>query len=152
MFGLPIQWARRILVLSLVLNFLVIGAVIGIASKPTERRWGTTSFITQTIMDLTNDEARAEMRERLLERRDNRSERRRAGREAWEKIIVNLRQTPYDAAQTSAIFDEMRDLRSRSRSQTQAVITDAIAAMSDAERAELAKRLESFLEEREKRR
>lgn len=152
MFGLPIKWARRVMVLSLVLNFLVIGAVIGVASKPMERRIGSTTFMTQTILDLTDDQARATLRERLVARRDGRAERRKASRETWTQIVMHLRTVPFDAAMTAAVFDEMRSLRDASRADTYGVINDAIAAMSDAERSELAARMDAFIEQRSKQR
>ncbi len=148
MFGLPLGWARGLLLASLILNFLTVGLVAGAALKSSDRRMGTTGFMIQSILEVADDAHRSDIRNRLSEHRTGTEDRRRSSHEAWGRLTESLRQTPFQPEATMAIFREMRDLRDTSRAHAYQIITEALTAMEDAERAELADRLATFMNNR----
>jgi uncharacterized membrane protein len=151
-FGLSQPWAKRVLLISLALNFLAIGLVSGVAMKTKEHRGGTTSFMTRSILEIGSDEMRSDIHSKLAARQDHISARRQATNASWQEMVTHLRQQPFDPSATRDVFAEMRRMRDDARGQAYEVIAEAVAQMSDAERTALADRMDEFLLERSRKR
>ena len=151
LFGMPVKWARRCLAASLVVNFLLIGAAVGVGTKTQPKQWrGTTSYMTAQIIHLTGEDRRAEVRGVLAVPQAVRQERRALRDEKWVGVVAAIGATPFEAQRLAVAFAAGRDQAISLRSQSEAGLARAIAMMTDAERAVLAKRIAAFRENRRK--
>ncbi len=144
------RWMRVTLVLSLALNLLVVGAILG-AALSGGGKWRGGGHSERFAGPLTR--AFSEEDQRVLKRRmavAYMSERDGWGahRAAMKSLAEALRQTPYDAEATRAEMEGMRALLGQRFDTAQNVLADHIAKMSDADRAILADRLEEELRRR----
>ncbi|WP_317055662.1 periplasmic heavy metal sensor [Roseovarius rhodophyticola] len=144
------RWMRVTLVMSLALNLLIIGAIIGAASTG-GGKWRSGGHGDRFGGPLTR--AFSEEDQRVLKRRMAMaaiSERDTWGahRSAMKNLAQALRKTPYDAEAVRQEMNNVRDLLGQRFNSAQNVLTDHIAKMSDAERSVLADRLEQELRRR----
>ncbi len=138
-------WVRILLVVSLALNLLVIGAVAGFAIKggplkhggPPHVAVGGVGPLTQA---LTREDRRAIGREMRRKAQESGWDR-RAHRQALERMVVLLEATPFDAeafdADLNTIMDGMRGRISDARG----ALVNRLSDMSDEDRAAYAERI-----------
>lgn len=148
--GMPARWARRLLVVSLAINFLVVGVIVGVgAGHKGSQRIGTTVHLRTEIVRLIADEGRKAEAEAVLKDgvaawRSSRSLR----NDRWDAMAEQIEAAPFDAAALIASFDHGLDAREEARRTSRVALAEAIGMMTDAERAALADSLREFRERR----
>lgn len=153
LFGLSPGWARATLVASIGLNFLLIGLVVGATMKSQEtprRGWG--GYVSQQIVDLAKGPSSDDVRRLMEERRDTIMTMRAARNESWRVIIGDLGAQPFEPAKLHGVLTDQVARRNAARTESYAMMAEAIALLTDAERMALAARIETYMKERAKRR
>lgn len=150
--GCP-RWVKIALVLSLGLNLLVAGAVVGGMVRhartppggPVEdvRRLGIAPF----VRGLDQRHQRA-LRDEVLTRRADIVEGARKMRRASRRFVAALRAEPYDADAAAAALADVRAQVLRLQEIGHEALLDQLGRMDAAERAALADRLEKSLRRR----
>ncbi|MEL6508843.1 MAG: periplasmic heavy metal sensor [Pseudomonadota bacterium] len=138
------RWMRVTLVLSLALNLLIVGAVIGAVSngKTGGPRMGGASFGPYTAA-LSREDRRA-LREKI--RGDLSASDRAAGRENFQAFLAVVRTDPLDVAEMTRLFERQVQMAQSRQTVTKAALLDYIAAMSPADRAAFADRFQEVLQ------
>lgn len=152
--GMPALWARRLLVVSLALNFLVVGLIVGVGAgkEPRTRMGGTTAHMRAEIVALISDVARRTQAEALMkESASGWRELRKLRNQRWESIAGGIETRPFTAEGLLAIFDSASAQRNEAAAAGRVAMAEAIALMTDDERAALAASLRAFREERARR-
>lgn len=142
------RWSRIALILSLALNMLLVGVLVGGALRDGDsraRKDGASMSLRPMIQALSPEMRRKIGREigknLWKERRRNAN----TVRVDLAPIIDVLRQEPFDPAALEAAFEQHLARLSNRQSIAQQVYRTHIAAMSDTERAAYADRLEQHL-------
>ncbi len=142
-------WVRATLFLSLALNILVIGAVVGFlvvggpGKRPDRDRFDFGSFYTRALSD----------QDRRALRRDFEDGLRGQGRDRGAFItdlrstLDTLRATPFDRDAFVAAMSDQAGKRAQREEMGRQVLANRIAAMTDEERAAYADRIEARLSE-----
>ena len=139
------RWLRVVLVLSLALNLLVAGLVVGSAWKWRQSGGPARSveFSMGPIGRALAVEDRRAMSQALRDRPDLRPPNPREMRAVTEELIVTLRETPF---RPERFAEQLQTIRNRSQAIQQAgqlALVEIVAGMSDAERAAFADRVEA---------
>ncbi len=147
------RWVRVLLVVSLGVNLLVAGAVVGaFLNGPPDRRSGASNAemtlpYTRALTEDDRRDVRRELRRTLFSDRDEHG----ALAQSYVRAIEVLRAAPFDPeALTTVLEDQSNTARSRMVKGQQALIA-VITGMTDADRAAYADRLEHELQKLEKR-
>lgn len=144
------RWVKIVLAVSLTLNLAVIGLIAGAGVK----HWRDDDHRRPVRSDVTSfgpytralpEEARARMRAAYRDKSGDLGRARKDLRQDFESLRAALEAVPYDEAAVVAIMD-----RQRGRIDTQVLVVrrlflDEVAAMSDDERAALARNLKKVL-------
>ncbi|MEL6799059.1 MAG: periplasmic heavy metal sensor [Pseudomonadota bacterium] len=144
-------WMRITLVVSLALNLLVIGIVVGALATRGGREDGTrplgalrdlgpTPFIVALDPEHRRDLAQS-MRGEAASLRENREEL----RTRFEALLAALRADPFDPDAVAALLGEQRQVGARRQAIGEKLLLDHLASMSGAERAAYADRLDKSL-------
>lgn len=137
------RWMRLALVLSLALNLLVVGAVVGAVSsgKKGGPRMSDVSFGPYTSA-LDREDRRA-LRRAIRETigRSNRA----AARENFQTFVTVLRTEPLDITEMTRVFEAQGDLAQARQAAGKAALLEHISKMSPVDRAAFADRLEEVL-------
>lgn len=141
--GAP-RWMRLVLVVSLALNLLVIGAVAGAAITGGGPWRGMEAHGGPMARALTPEDRRI-LRQRSLEARGDLRDGRRAHRAAMQELVTLLRATPFDAEAVEAQMRVVRVMLGERMAQGQSLLLDRLSDMTPAERAAYADRLAEAL-------
>jgi uncharacterized membrane protein len=146
--GRLVKW---VLALSLALNLVIIGLVAGAAMRfsgahdegrfrgPAEHSYGAP------FVRALPREAKREL-QRSLRAQAPQLPSRAERRASYGQMVQVLRQEPFDPAQAQAIFEQQSNAAQSLRDRAQTAWLELVSAMSPAERAEVAQRLEQGLE------
>lgn len=140
------RWMRVVLVLSLALNLLIVGAVVGAVSSGGKGgpRLSDVSFGPYTAA-LGREDRRALRRAiRDTAGRPDRA----AARENFQTFLTVLRTEPLDVAEMTRVFEAQGALAQARLAAGKAALLEHIAEMSAADRAAFADRLEEVLRRR----
>lgn len=147
--GLSVRWARRLLVASLAVNFLIIGTAVGLGLRHDPHdRGGYGRFYAEIAETVADEDRRAEVKKILKSGRDGWRASRDQRNTAWISVADILARDPYDEAALSAIFAEEVETRGAQRLESRASLVKAFAIMTPEERAAVAERIREFVEMR----
>lgn len=145
------RYRKYLLVGSLALNFLVIGAVIGtlLSDGPRKLRAPQGEFEVGPFTRALGEEDKQTVQKNL---RDKISERghddRRKARELLLELIEAIRADPFDPERVLAQFKSMNQLGESRRVQGESALVEAISKMSAEDRIAYADRLENQFRKR----
>lgn len=146
------RWKTVLLVVSLALNLLVAGALIGAVvghgreeraerSRPEVPR----EFMRSPFLGALEPEDRRAVGRELMREDGSLRENRAALRARFERLLVAIRAEPFDRAAIEAILDEQRAAGARRLELAEAAVLDRLSAMSPEARAAYADRLDRSL-------
>lgn len=148
-FGLSATSARNLLVASLVLNFLLVGIAIGVGVNVEEKRWrGASWFLTEQIVELAGEDRREAVESALAARREARQQRRALRNERFAAIADAIGGRPFEPDVLVAAMSIGRGASADHRVREHRSFAEAIAILTDDERAALSASFSTFLEER----
>lgn len=136
------RWVRITLILSLSLNLLIVGLAVGTAvtyraGKGDMGRGGPlTAALTVEDRQALNQDLRRELRPLLA---------RREARARAQELLGLLRQSPFDAVAFVDLQNRQLGAEQQRREVGQAKLVERVIAMTDAERAAYADRLEQMI-------
>ncbi|MEX2521046.1 MAG: periplasmic heavy metal sensor [Paracoccaceae bacterium] len=150
LFGLSPRCARWVLGVSLAVNFLMLGLAGGAALKMGDHgsRGGRYSFTSQ-IVEAAGPDRRDAVRAILDTGR--REDWREAMRGRWEDMATLIAAKPFEAAALGAALDASDARRAASRRQRNDATVEALALLTDEERAALSGGLRENLKQWAKR-
>jgi uncharacterized membrane protein len=143
------RWVKVTLAVSLALNLLVAGAVVGAAFRHDRDARGDRDvpreFVRSPFLGaLDADDRRAVGRE-LMHAEGSMRENRAELRERFERLLAAIRTEPFDRAAIEAILDEQRAAGARRLELAETEVLDRLAAMTPEARAAYAERLDRSL-------
>lgn len=141
-------WLKVLLFVSLALNLAIAGTVVGAVLKYGPRDGHRPPRLDMVVGPYThalNDADRRAIGRKLREEYKASRPSRETVRAQFDSVLAALRTTPYDGARVEAML--MRQMRAGTERQElgQRLLLERLGAMSDAERAEFADRLEEGL-------
>lgn len=140
-------WVKIALAMSLALNLAIIGLVAGFVLRggPSGARLPAMGYAMPYVLALPK-----QMRRDVFDavRGDDTLPDRRARRAVYGEMISALRATPYDESAVRAILARQADGASRVQAAAQSAWLEALAGMSDAERAAYTENMQEALERR----
>jgi len=141
-------WLRLTLLGSLALNLLVIGAVAGafVFGGPEHRALRDRGDPVPVFIRALDPTDRRALRQDLLENLRDRARDRGGMIEDFRTSLAALRATPFDAEGFAALLGDQSARRAQRDAIGRAALAERIAAMSDAERAAYAARIEDNLD------
>jgi len=149
------HWMRLLLVVSLAANLAVVGVVAGWALRHGGHHGHHPSRLDMAGGPLTralSDADRREIGQRMRQVwRETRSDRADIGA-SFDALVSDLRAVPFDPAQVEQRMQQHRERFAARFAMGQEVLLDHLAAMSDADRAAYADRLEQRIREYRERR
>lgn len=138
------RWMRILLVASLAMNLLVVGALVGAAIKG-GGPWRGGDHHAGPMARALDPEDRRVLRKRMIETRTDSRDGRKAHRAAMQELVTLLRATPYDAEAVQTQMQEVRGQFLNRMERGQALLLGRLSEMTQAERAAYADRLEEAL-------
>lgn len=147
--GLPVPWARRALIASLAVNFLVFGVFVGGLMKPKPTygpNWG--GFVSKEIAGLAAAGDRAEISGIMEARRETIRAMRGERTRTWVIVAQRLSATPFDAAALQSVIAEQVGKRNAVRAKSYAAMAKAMTLLSSEDRLTLARRINAHIEHR----
>lgn len=141
--GLSLSGARRLLILSLVLNFLIVGVVFGLGLRddaPKRPSGGAFGDIAELVAEDRRDQIAAVLAERSKMRR----ELRRARTDDWREIANVIGTEAFDPDAVSAMLHDYSDAHNERRKAAYAPIIEALSIMTAEERAAVAEKTRAF--------
>ncbi len=145
------RWVRVGLALSLALNLLVLGLVLGAAFSP-GRGWdrgGGRSAGRDVglgpVMAALSDEDRSAVRDNLRASAGPLGRNREELRARFEALLATLRAEPFDRARAAGLLAAQRGAAVARQEIGEAAVLDRLVAMSAADRAAFADRLDHSL-------
>ncbi|MEM8753494.1 MAG: hypothetical protein AAGF90_11005 [Pseudomonadota bacterium] len=149
--GLSPGWARRALIASLVVNFLVIGLAAGAAMRAQDKpRYGWGGFVSQQIVDLSQGPESVTVRNLMESRKEAMAKLRAERMESWRAIIAQLNARPFEPQSLNDELLDQVERRNAARFGSYAAMAEAMTLLTDAERAALAARIETYMKSRYK--
>lgn len=144
------KWLVILLVISLAVNLLIVGLVLGtfLRYRGHDQARTPPGFVPALYFTLPKSEQKA-LKSLVSEQR--RHESRRRGQD-FEALGDALRQTPFDPALVSSLLDEQAQATADLRNALHQEWLARVTAMSDEERLRYAERLEQVIEKRSHRR
>ena len=138
-------WIRITLFLSLALNVLVIGAIVGVALRGGEQRFrAPPQFLSAggpLLNAIPNDERRALLRDLRDRVRDGQGGVLRGRREAVGRLADVIAAEPFDRAALEAELQVQIDLGNSILTEAQAALVDWVEGLSPEEREAYAERV-----------
>lgn len=145
---------RIVLVLSLALNLLVAGALVGRYAShggAFDRHQGRYEPIGGPLTGALSQEDRREITRQMRDMRHDKIPDKAARRAVYEALLADLRAEPLDSAAIADHMARQRDLLAERLAVGQALLLDRIERMSAVERAAFADRLAEGLRRRDAR-
>jgi uncharacterized membrane protein len=144
----PIRWGRVALIASLALNLAIAGVVGGAMLGRGEH--DRNGLIARDVSfglfnDVFSERDRKELRRAYADANPNMRADRQQMREDLRTILTALRAEPFDAGVLRAALEAGASRIEARQTQGQALVLEHLAAMSVAERVEVANRLENAL-------
>lgn len=152
------RWLVPALVISLALNLLVVGIVIGaVTSGGGKQRGGhdggpARGFIGEPFLRALPQEHRRALAEGLRENPVAMQETREALRERVQNLLTVLRTDPFDAETAARLLSEQRSLVVDRQKHGESLLLERLSTMSAAERSTYADKLEKALKHLNRRR
>lgn len=153
----PGRWLRRALFVSVAVNLLVVGSVVGLMLTHGHRdgwqaRGGDRGAGFARYVRALSPEDRAALRDAYRAGRggDDGGDRRAAWRVDQADLLAELRADPFDPGAVGAVFERQITRMSAGMARGQSLLLDRIAAMSAAQRAAFADRLEQMSDRAER--
>lgn len=143
-------WTKVLLVVSLALNLLVAGALIGAAlghgrDDRREREDVPREFMRSPFLGALETEDRRAVGRDLMRAEGTLRENRAELRARFERLLAAIRAEPFDRTAIEAILDEQRAAGARRLELAEEAVLDRLTAMSPAGRAAYADRLDRSL-------
>ena len=143
------RWMVPLLLVSLALNLLVAGIVVGWAVSPAgrwHREMGPTrGVLGAPFVRALPAEARRQMMRDLVAERGRIRDSRESLRARFEAFLVALRANPYDPEAVRELLAEQREVALGRQEIGEGLLLKRLVAMTGAERAEYADNLEAAL-------
>lgn len=146
----PGRWMRVLLVVSLAVNLAVVGVVAGWALRHGGHHGHHPSRLDMAGGPLTralSDEDRRAIGQRMREVWRERGGNRAGIRSSFDALVVDLRAVPFDPDRVAERMREQREGFAARFEMGQDVLISHLAAMSDADRAAYADRLEARIKD-----
>ena len=151
--GRTSQWMRWVLVISLALNLLIVGAAAGWMLKGGKHGRHHPSRLdhiggpmTRALSHEDRHAIRSEMRKAFRKENGPRAQQRALIRQ----IVEELRKDPFNPEVVAAHMTSQRDILNQRLSLGQSLLLDRLSAMDTAERSEFADRLEDNMKRKHK--
>jgi len=146
----PRRWGRVVLVISLTLNLLVVGLIIGtsVQRKAPQREGERVAVELSKIAPLVRalpEASRDELRQTLAQKLPDRRAAHRELRDMFDQMQTALSAVPFDRAAVEAVLDRQDALIKSQADWARSEILDHIETLTDAERAEIAERFKKVL-------
>jgi uncharacterized membrane protein len=146
-------WMKVLLVVSLALNLLVAGLVVGASLRHHDRDDGRMreraevprDFVRSPLLSALAAEDRRAVGRELMGAEGSIRENRADLRARFERLLVALRAEPFDRTAVEAILDEQRAVGARRLERAEDAVLDRLSAMSPEARAAYADRLDRSL-------
>lgn len=145
-------WVKVALFVSLAINLLVVGLVVGSLMSPESPRKRNTDdhralrgIVSEPYVRALPDEARRDLARSVTQNRDDLRGVRSDMRARFESLLVALRSGEFDRAEISALLSGQRDAAFKRSEFGQELLLDQLEAMSASERAAYADALERNL-------
>ena len=145
------RWLMPLLVLSLALNLLVVGAIVGRAFAPDDHRGRDRvagpirSVIGEPFVRALTREDRRAMLAEIKEEAPRIRESRESLRQRVEALLVALRTEPFDAAEVQRLMQEQRQVARGRQELGEMLLLNRLIAMDAESRSAYADRLEKSL-------
>jgi uncharacterized membrane protein len=144
------RWMKVLLVVSLALNLLVAGALIGAVlghdrAERRERSEVPREFMRSPFLGALDGEDRRAVGRELMREEGSLRQNRAELRARFERLLAAIRAEPFDRAVIEAILDEQRAAGARRLELAEEAVLDRLSAMSPAARAAYADRLDRSL-------
>ncbi|MEL7463630.1 MAG: periplasmic heavy metal sensor [Pseudomonadota bacterium] len=149
--GLSIRGARNLLIGSLVVNFLIVGAVFGLGMREDGPKRPSGGAFGE-ISDLVAEERRERVAAIMAERSKLRRELRRARTDDWREIAEIIGATNFDPQAVSIMLHDYSDAHNERRKAAYAPVVEALSIMTYQERSAVAEKTRAFVEWRMTRR
>lgn len=146
--GAPCRWTRRILVLSLALNLLIVGLIGGLALGGGPERHRVKTDNTGLFLSALDRRDRRAMLREVRQQGFGPAASRRAARDQFHSLVAALRADGFSPESVQKALDAQSALAEQRRSAGQRAFVARLATMSADERRALADRLETLLEKR----
>ena len=153
LFGLSLPWARRALALSLVVNFLFLGAVVGLSLRATEKeKRGFGRYVIGEITQIIGEDRREEAIRLISERSEKRRSFRTQRSEDWRAVADLIADPDYEADALRSLLHLQADGHDAGRRGTVEPFVAVVTLMTPEERAVFANKIRAYVEMRERRR
>lgn len=143
----PGRWMRVLLVVSLAVNLAVVGVVAGWALRHGGHHPSRLDMAGGPLTRALNDEDRRAIGQRMREVWRERGGNRAGIRSSFDALVVDLRAVPFDPDRVAERMREQREGFAARFEMGQDVLISHLAAMSDADRAAYADRLEARIKD-----
>lgn len=144
------RWLLPLLVISLAMNLLVVGAVAGALLSPNGPRGGgdqrtLRGVVGEPFFRALPDHARRALVRDALSSRDRVRESREALKQRLDAFLVALRSDPFDADEAARLLGEQRQAAIRRQELGEQLLLRRLSSMTHEERREYAEALEERL-------
>jgi uncharacterized membrane protein len=146
------RWLKVALVLSLALNLLVAGVILGAVlrhdrdgGRMDRRAEATRDFVRSPFLGALEPADRRAVGRDLMRAEGSIRENRADLRARFERLLAAIRTEPFDRAAVESILAEQRAAGARRLEIAEAAVLDRLAAMTPAARAAYADRLDRSL-------
>lgn len=152
------RWLVPVLVISLAMNVLVAGVVIGAVVSGGGKHRGTNDggpargFIGEPFLRALPQDHRRALAQGLRENPREIQETREALRERVQNLLAVLRTDPFDAETAARLLSEQRALVVDRQKHGETLLLDRLSSMTAEERADYADKLENALKHLNRRR
>ena len=148
--GMKANAARWVLLISLALNFLVIGAYIGVSMRD-DTRVRSSSVINQ-ITSVVGEDRKEQVAEILRERKKLWRQRRNQRTGDWSAIADYVASSDFSGENFAAMLSQQGALSDAGREASRAAFARAVGVLTAEERAEYAELIRVYVKQREARR
>ena len=144
--GMKTGVARWVLLISLVLNFLVIGAYVGLTMRDDTR--ARSSSVINQITVVVGEDRKEQVSEILRERRKGWRQRRNQRTDDWSAIADYVASDDFTSEGFAAMLNEQGALSESGRKESRSAFARAVSVLNAEERAEYAKIIRAFVAKR----
>ncbi|MEO0567682.1 MAG: periplasmic heavy metal sensor [Pseudomonadota bacterium] len=143
------RWMKILLIFSLALNFLIIGAVVGaVATGGGKWRKGPRDGPMSAIAQALDESDRQALRRSMVKELVSKKELRKGMRTEVRALVQLMRSPEFSRPALEAQLQLIQAQISLGTSTIQRLVADRLLAMNEAERADYADRLENVLKKR----
>ncbi|MEZ5779271.1 MAG: periplasmic heavy metal sensor [Paracoccaceae bacterium] len=148
--GRPARWLKPALAVSLILNLLVAGIVVGAVAghHRGDERMSTRDGSFGPYTEALSRSDRSALRRAFLAASPDRAAMRREEAEDYGRLIAALRADPFDPADVEAVIGTQEARLTARVALGRQLLTERIAAMSPAQREAFAERIEAAMTRR----